>query len=415
MEDWAEIRRLHRAEGMGVKTIARVLGVARNTVRSALASDTPPRYSRPARASMFEEYEPRVRELLGDVPSMPATVLAQRVGWTGSASHFREKVAAIKAQLAVADPADRLFFDAGELFQCDLWFPPADIPVGHGQSSAKLPVLAMTGGFSRMIWAVMIPSKASHDLLAGMWFLLQLIGGVPRKLIWDNETGIGRGKLTDAAAAFAGTLGTRIVQLPPRDPESKGIVERTNRYFETSFMPGRSFASPEDFNAQLTGWLPYANRRMHRRLGGRPADFHERDLAAMMALPPVAPLVEFRARTRLPRDYYVRVDTNDYSVDPSAIGRIVEVRADLARVRVFSDGRQVADHARIWAKRQTVTEAAHVDSARRLRAMFKEQQRERAGSGHRDRQLAVAQRPLSDYDNLFDVDFSAPAADGQVA
>jgi hypothetical protein len=66
-----------------------------------------------------------------------------------------------------------LFFDAGELFQCDLWFPPADIPVGHGQSSAKLPVLAMTGGFSRMIWAVMIPSKATHDLLARMWFLLQ--------------------------------------------------------------------------------------------------------------------------------------------------------------------------------------------------------------------------------------------------
>jgi hypothetical protein len=356
-----------------------------------------------------------VRELLGDVPSMPATVLAQRVGWTGSASHFREKVAAIKSQLAVADPADRLFFDAGELFQCDLWFPPADIPVGHGQSSAKLPVLAMTGGFSRMIWAVMIPSKATHDLLAGMWFLLQLIGGVPRKLIWDNETGIGRGKLTDAAAAFAGTLGTRIVQLPPRDPESKGIVERTNRYFETSFMPGRQFASPEDFNAQLTGWLPHANQRMHRRLGGRPADFHERDLAAMMALPPVAPLVEFQARTRLPRDYYVRVDTNDYSVDPSVIGRIVEVRADLARVRVFSDGRQVADHARIWAKRQTLTDAAHVDSARRLRAMFKEQQRERAGSGHQDRQLAVAQRPLSDYDNLFDVDFSVPVADGQVA
>jgi hypothetical protein len=364
---------------------------------------------------MFEEYEPRVRELLSDVPSMPATVLAQRVGWTGSASHFREKVAAIKAQLAVADPADRLFFDAGELFQCDLWFPPADIPVGHGQSSAKLPVLAMTGGFSRMIWAVMIPSKATHDLLAGMWFLLQLIGGVPRKLIWDNETGIGRGKLTDAAAAFAGTLGTRIVQLPPRDPESKGIVERTNRYFETSFMPGRTFASPEDFNAQLTGWLPYANQRVHRRLGGRPADFHERDLAAMMALPPVAPLVEFQARTRLPRDYYVRVDTNDYSVDPSAIGRIVEVRADLARVRVFSDGRQVADHPRIWAKRQTLTDAAHVDSARRLRALFKEQQRERAGSGHQDRQLAVAQRPLSDYDNLFDVDFSVPVADGQVA
>lgn len=38
MEDWAEIRRLHRSEGMGIKAIARRLGVSRNTVRSAVAA-----------------------------------------------------------------------------------------------------------------------------------------------------------------------------------------------------------------------------------------------------------------------------------------------------------------------------------------------------------------------------------------
>ena len=41
MEDWAEIRRLHRAEGVPIKEIARRLGVARNTVKAALASDRP--------------------------------------------------------------------------------------------------------------------------------------------------------------------------------------------------------------------------------------------------------------------------------------------------------------------------------------------------------------------------------------
>ena len=39
VEDWAEIRRLHRAERMGIKAIARHMGVARNTVREALRSD----------------------------------------------------------------------------------------------------------------------------------------------------------------------------------------------------------------------------------------------------------------------------------------------------------------------------------------------------------------------------------------
>ena len=48
MEDWAEIRRLHRAEGVPIKEIARQLGIARNTVRAALASDAPPKYQRAA-------------------------------------------------------------------------------------------------------------------------------------------------------------------------------------------------------------------------------------------------------------------------------------------------------------------------------------------------------------------------------
>jgi len=39
VEDWAEIRRLHRAEGLPIKAIVRKLGVSRNTVRAAIASD----------------------------------------------------------------------------------------------------------------------------------------------------------------------------------------------------------------------------------------------------------------------------------------------------------------------------------------------------------------------------------------
>jgi transposase len=42
VEDWREIRRLNRAEGMPIKAIARALGLGRNTVRRALAADEPP-------------------------------------------------------------------------------------------------------------------------------------------------------------------------------------------------------------------------------------------------------------------------------------------------------------------------------------------------------------------------------------
>ena len=84
MEDWAEIRRLARAEGRSVKAIVRRTGISRNAVRRGLASSGPPKYTRPPRGSAFDAVEARVRELLKTDPRMPATVIAERVGWTSS-------------------------------------------------------------------------------------------------------------------------------------------------------------------------------------------------------------------------------------------------------------------------------------------------------------------------------------------
>src|SRR5215213_8739561 len=81
VEDWAEIRRLRRSEGVSISEIARVLGCSRNTVKAALASEGPPRYERVPTGSLVDAYEPRIRELLRAFPRMPATVIAERVGW----------------------------------------------------------------------------------------------------------------------------------------------------------------------------------------------------------------------------------------------------------------------------------------------------------------------------------------------
>lgn len=160
------------------------------------------------------------------------------------------------------DPADRIVYHPGEQVQCDLWFPAPKIPVADG-SVVMLPVLVMVASFSKFITALMIPSRTTADLLSGMWTLLsEQLGAVPRRLIWDNETGIGRrNRLAAGVGEFTGALATRIHKLKAYDPESKGGVERMNGYFETSFLPGRDFASPGDFNTQLGDWLPKANSR----------------------------------------------------------------------------------------------------------------------------------------------------------
>jgi Mu transposase, C-terminal domain/Helix-turn-helix domain of resolvase len=394
LEDWALIRRLS-AEGVPKARIAARLGVSRTTVVKAVASDAPPRYERRPVPTAFTPFEAKVRALLEVDADLPATVIAERVGWSGSITWFRENVKRLRPEHRKIDPADRLVWEPGDAAQCDLWFPPRKIPLEDG-TARLLPVLVITAAHSRFMTGTMIPTRKTEDLLLGSWELIGRLGRVPRRLIWDNEPGIGRGaRRAEGVAAFMGTLATRLVLLPPRDPESKGLVERRNGWFETSFMPGRSFASPLDFNGQFGHWLTRANARVVRTIGAAPIQRLEADRAAMLPLPPLVLHLGWRNRVRLGRDYYVRLDTNDYSVDPSAIGRLVDVSADLDWVRVRADGRVVADHRRTWARGQTITDPAHVETAARLRTQF---QHPRTGAAASDSDLA---RDLGDYDRAF--------------
>jgi hypothetical protein len=118
----------------------------------------------------------------------------------------------------------------------------------------------------------------------------------------------------------------------------------------------------------------------------------------MLPLPPVVPATGWRSSLRLPRDHYVRLDSNDYSVHPGVIGRRIEVIADLHRVRALCEGKLVADHERVWGWHQAISDAEHVAAAKALR-------RERAGVVLRPvAEPDVERRCLADYDAALGLD-----------
>jgi len=404
VEDWAEIRRLRRSEGLPIKMIARVVGCSKNTVKAALAGDTPPRYERRPAGSIVDAVEPRIRELLQAYPTMPATVIAERIGWDRSVTVLRERVRELRPVYLPPDPAGRTMYVAGEIGQHDFWFPDIEVPVGCGQTRTAqlLPVLTMVCGYSRWLSGLLVPTRSAEDLYAGWWGHLSALGAVPRVLVWDGEGAVGRwrggrSELTKECQAFRGTLGAKVLICRPADPEAKGLLERAHDYLERSFLPGRTFTGPADFNAQLADWLRLVNARPRRALGCAPTDRIAADKAAMLPVPPVPPATGWRAATRLARDHYIRLDGNDYSVHPGVIGRRVEVVADLRRVRVLCEGRTVADHERLWAKHQTVSDPEHVAAARLLR-------QERIGLLRPPPEPDVQQRALSDYDAALGLD-----------
>jgi transposase len=407
VEDWAEIRRLYLSERMSIKAIAKRLRLARNTVRNAVRSTQPPRYVRAGTGSIVDAVEPQIRALLKEFPQMPATVIAERVGWEHGMTVLKERVRLLRPVYAPADPASRTAYEPGVVGQCDLWFPPAEIPLGLGQvgiGRTVPPVLVLTAGYSRFLAATMIPTRTAEDLVLGQWAVIGQLGAVPKLLVWDNEAGVGRyggasPKLTPQFTVLRGMLGTRFYLCKPNDPETKGLTERNNGFFETSFLPGRRFTDPADFNAQLAEFLARANVRKRRSLGG--ASAAERvgaDRAAMGPLPPVeGATIGWRTSVVLPRDYYVRLDTCDYSVHPSAIGQRVEVAADLDTVRIRRAGVLVGEHARCWARQQTVTDPEHRKAAEVMRQAFAD----RTARGRGPAVTDVQERDLSAYDQAF--------------
>jgi hypothetical protein len=103
--------------------------------------------------------------------------------------------------------------------------------------------------------------------------------------------------------------------------------------------------------------------------------------------------VGWRNQVRLGKDYYVSIARNDYSVDPTWIGRMVDAHADLDQVQVRLDGRLIADHPRVWARGLTITDTGHVETAKRLRQAFQQPRTQAVGEG--------LVRDLTDYDKAF--------------
>jgi transposase len=341
--------------------------------------------------------EAEVTALLTEFPSMPATVIAERIGWTRGLTILKDRVRELRPLFVPPDPAQRTTYLPGELAQWDLWQPDVEIPVGFGQA-IKGWVVNGVCGFSRLHAGWMVPTRAAHDVLGGMLKVLPSFGAVPRLFVWDQEGCIGqwrqgRQRLTDEFQAFRGTFGVAVKLCAPRDPEAKGVVERTHDYYERSFLPGRRFDSVDDFNAQFTGWLRRANMRIHATTKQRPCEAIFEDRGSMLPFPPVLPDPSWRFSTRLPRDFFVRVDTNDYSVNPRFIGRRVDVRVTLDEVVVACEGTEVARHRRFVGKHQTLIAPEHIRMLRTIRA-----EAELAAAPKSD--TFVEERDLTVYDRI---------------
>jgi transposase len=385
---------MYRVDRLSIREISRRTGLHRKTVRRALSAKTPPRYVRPSAGSKVDPFKEWIADQLRSDPRIPSQrlrELAVEIGYAGGKTVFDDYVREVRPRFVAARTFQRTIYRPGELVQCDLWEPRGQIPVGHGQLRRGWVVTAEVC-WSRVIAGSLIFSKEAPDILWGLGRCLGRLGVLAEKLVWDRESAIaGGGRPTEAFAAFCGQLEVGWVILDARDPQAKGVLERSHRFLRSNFEPGRRFANPADFQHQFDGWCEKANGRVHRTIRAVPAERLVEERERMRSLPDPMPDLDRRLVTRVPAQPYLRVDRNDYSIDPRFAGRRVEMRISQAHVTatVLDTNELACRHRRSFAGGLTFTDPAHQTELDRLRARRRQ----------RD-QVEVEIRPLSRYDRL---------------
>jgi transposase len=397
VEHWAEIRRMKHVERLSQREIHRRTGLHRDTIRRALASAQPPSYGpRPRRASKLDPFVGAIEELLADEPTLSGVRIREeleKLGYRGGKTIVDDLLRELRPRFL---PPPRSFqrtrYRPGELAQFDLCEPRSEIAVGWGQTRRGY-VVTCELPYSRAFAGALVFSKEFADIAFGMTRCLARLGALPDKLVWDREGAIApRGRPTEDFLGFCGQLALGWVILDPGDCQAKGALERSHRFLHGNFEAGRRFANPLDFQDQLDRWSDTINARVHRTTRAVVAERLAEERQRMRPLPARLPDADRRFVVRVPAQPYLRVDRNDYSLDPRVVGRRVEVRASQAQITAvgLDTGELACRHARVFAGGRCFTDPAHQQALEVLRG------ERRRGRTEPDVEL----RPLDRYDAL---------------
>lgn len=399
VHDWAEVHRLFHREGWAKTKIAETLGMSRNTVVRLLELVDPPQYQRTLRGSKLDPHKGSIAKMLDEDPKVPATVIIEhlrRDGYGGGITILKDHLQGVRPLFLRARSYQRTSYLPGEVGHTDWWEPPIQVPVGKG-ARRKVFGLVTTLPHSAAHACVFAHSKTMADFLPAFSGTLQRLGGVPEAMVVDRDTSFvvprsRPARLHREVAGLFGALRVRPIILGPRKPESKGQVERTVGYLETSFLPLRSFESIEDLQSQHDQWAHgVAFGRRHRRVGGKVADAWRVERGFLAPLPDPLPDVDRHREVRVTKDGFCRIGDVDYSVPPGFSGRRLQVTASWTEVVIFSEGSELARHRRSFVPADVVLDPIH---ARQLRL---------ARQAHRRLHAAGPQIPAPDlarYDAL---------------
>lgn len=365
-----QMRLLHEA-GWGAKSIAKEVGVARNTVRRYLRSPLADVQVRPAARALDEDARAQARELYVGPAAGNAVVVQQMLeerGLEASVRTVQRAVAEQRREQRVAQVATvRFETEPGSQMQVDFgekWILIAGELV-------RVFFLVAVLSYSRRLFVKAFLNQRSDDWREGIAAAFRHFGGVTRTLLGDNAKALvlGRDRATGvvtfhpAYIAFCRDWDVLPRACGPYRARTKGKTESGVKFVKRNAIAGREFESFTALEAHLAEWMRGADTRDHGTTHERPIDRFERDEKVALRALPSQPLVvrHRRLRRRVSNDAFVDVDTVRYSVPFRHVRAQLDVVVGDASVEVFLGAERVAAHRRSSEPHARVVEPAHFE------------------------------------------------------
>jgi transposase len=351
------------AKGVTKREIARVLQLARPTVRKVLRSNSN-QVPEIQRAEKAEPYRQQILDLLvcckGNLVRVHEELTAE-----GAALSYPALTAFCRRQgigQTPVVPAGQYHFDPGVEMQHDT--SPHAVEVGGRKYQAQTASGVLC--YSHMLFFQINPRFQRFDCKVFLTDALRYMSGAPQRVMIDNThvvvlRGAGREMIpVPEMEAFAERFGFRFVAHQIGNANRSARVERPFWFIENNFLAGRTFASWEDLNQQARQWCDRVNATYKKYIRAVPRELFAVERLHLKPLPAWIPEVYRLHQRTVDVEGYVSVNSIRYSVPVSWIGRRVEVRETRDKVEIELDARHLVTHVRaVTPQSPRITLAEH--------------------------------------------------------